>query len=132
MKEYGIISARKRAQNGKKACRWGGGMYKFPSKQMKLSDFGLPMGVTLSPDNRWVKKAELIPWEEIEIRYAALFKNRKGNVAKPLRLALGALIIQTERRLSDEETPLQIQETPCLQYFCGLPEYKDKLPSIRR
>lgn len=99
---------------------------------MKLSDFGLPMGVTLSPDNRWVKKAELIPWEEIEIRYAALFKNRKGNVAKPLRLALGALIIQTERRLSDEETPLQIQETPCLQYFCGLPEYKDKLPSIRR
>lgn len=103
-------------------------MYKFPSKQMKLSDFGLPMGVTLSPDNRWVKKAELIPWEEIEIRYAALFKNRKGNVAKPLRLALGALIIQTERRLSDEETPLQIQETPCLQYFCGLPEYKDKLP----
>ena len=86
------------------------------------------MGVTLSPDNRWVKKAELIPWEEIEIRYAALFKNRKGNVAKPLRLALGALIIQTERRLSDEETPLQIQETPCLQYFCGLPEYKDKLP----
>jgi len=103
-------------------------MYKFPSKQLKLSDFGLPMGVTLSPDNRWVKKAELIPWEEIEIRYAALFKNRKGNVAKPLRLALGALIIQTERRLSDEETPLQIQETPCLQYFCGLPEYKDKLP----
>ena len=103
-------------------------MYKFPSKQIKLSDFGLPMGVTLSSDNRWVKKAELIPWEEIELRYAALFKNRKGNVAKPLRLALGALIIQTERHLSDEETPLQIQETPCLQYFCGLPEYKDQLP----
>jgi hypothetical protein len=103
-------------------------MYKFPSKQIKFSDFGLPTGVTLSPDNRWVKKAELIPWEEIEIRYAALFKNRKGNVAKPLRLALGALIIQTERHLSDEETPLQIQETPCLQYFCGMPEYKDELP----
>lgn len=81
-------------------------MYKFPSKQIKFTDFGLPTGVTLSPDNRWVKKADLIPWEEIEIRYAALFKNRKGNVAKPLRLALGALIIQTERRLSDEETSL--------------------------
>jgi len=103
-------------------------MYKFPSKQIKFTDFGLPTGVTLSPDNRWVKKAELIPWDEIEIRYATLFKNRKGNVAKPLRLALGALIIQTERRLSDEETVLQIQETPCLQYFCGMPEYKDELP----
>ena len=41
---------------------------------------------------------------------------------------MGALIIQTERRISDEETPLQIQETPCLQYFCGMSEYKDELP----
>jgi len=103
-------------------------MYKFPSKQISFSDFGQPVGVKISSDNRWVKKAELIPWDEIEIRYAELFKNRKGNVAKPLRLALGALIIQTERRLSDEETPLQIRETPCLQYFCGMPEYKDELP----
>jgi hypothetical protein len=103
-------------------------MYKFPSKQIGLKDFGMPMGVTLSADNRWVKKAELIPWEEIEVRYAALFKNRKGNVAKPLRLALGALLVQTERKTSDEETAYQIQETPCLQYFCGLPEYKDELP----
>ena len=103
-------------------------MYKFPSKQISFSDFGQPVGMKISSDNRWVKKAELIPWDEIEIRYAGLFKNRKGNVAKPLRLALGALIIQTERRLSDEETPLQIRETPCLQYFCGMPEYKDELP----
>ena len=103
-------------------------MYKFPSKQINASDFGMPLGLKLDPNNRWVKKAETIPWEEIELRYAALFKNRKGNVAKPLRLALGSLILQTERGISDEETPLQIQETPCLQYFCGLPEYKDELP----
>lgn len=88
----------------------------------------MPLGMKLDSNNRWVKKAALIPWEEIEVRYAALFKNKKGNVAKPLRMALGALIIQTERHISDEETPLQIQETPCLQYFCGLPEYKDELP----
>lgn len=126
--KYGIISVRKKTKNDKKACRWGSGMYKFPSKQIGISDFGLPAGVTISPDNRWVKKAELIPWDEIEIRYAALFKNSKGNVAKPLRLALGALLIQTQYRYSDEEIPLQIQETPCLQYFCGMPEYKDELP----
>jgi len=88
----------------------------------------MPMGFTLNPDNRWVKEAEKIPWEEIEIRYAALFKNRKGNVAKPLRLALGALLIQTKYQYSDAEVPVQIQETPCLQYFCGMPEYKDELP----
>jgi len=103
-------------------------MYKFPSKQIGVSDFGMPLGMKLDPNNRWVKKAESIPWEEIEIRYAALFKNRKGNVAKPLRMALGALLIQTQYRFPDTEIPLQIQETPCLQYFCGLPAYKDELP----
>ena len=88
----------------------------------------MPLGMKLNPENRWVKKAALVPWEEIEVRYAALFKNRKGNVAKPLRMALGALLIQTQYRYSDEEVPLQIMETPCLQYFCGIPAYEEKLP----
>ena len=105
-----------------------GGMYKFPSKQISITDFGMPLGMKLNPDNRWVKKAALIPWDEIEHRYAALFKNRKGNVAKPLRLALGSLLIQTQYRYSDEEVPIQIMETPCLQYFCGMPTYEEKLP----
>ena len=79
--------------------------------------------------NRWVKKAQTILWLEIEKRYAALFTNRKGNVAKPLHLALGACIIQAEYGFSDEETALMIQENPYIQYFCGYPGYGDeKLP----
>lgn len=85
--------------------------------------------MNLKENNRWVKKAQTIPWPEIEKRYAALFTNRKGNVAKPLRLALGACIIQAEYGYSDEEIALQIQENPYLQYFCGYPGYDDeKLP----
>lgn len=85
--------------------------------------------MNLKENNRWVKKAQTIPWPEIEKRYAALFTNRKGNVAKPLRLALGACIIQAEYGYSDEETALQIQENPYLQYFCGYAGYDDeKLP----
>ena len=50
-------------------------------------------------------------------------------MAKPLRLALGVCIIQAEYGYSDEETALQIQENPYLQYFCGYPGYDDeKLP----
>jgi len=79
-------------------------------------------------ENRWVKKSELIPWDEIEKRYAALFTNKKGNVAKALRMALGALIIQTEYGYSDEETTLQIQEGAYLQFFCGYKEYDDIKP----
>ena len=71
-------------------------MYKFKSKQISFTDFNTPIGMKLNPDNRWVKKAEMIPWDEIEQRQAKLFTNRKGNVAKPLRLALGACIIQAE------------------------------------
>ena len=60
---------------------------------------------------------------------AALFSNRKGNVIKPLRLALGACIIQAEYGYSDEETAMQIQKNPYLQSFCGYPGYDDeKLP----
>jgi IS5 family transposase len=104
-------------------------MYRYDNGQLSLSDFKQPVGMHLKEDNRWVKKAQTIPWLEIEKRYAALFTNRKGNVAKPLRLALGACIIQAEYGYSDEETALQIQETPYLQYFCGYAGYDDsKLP----
>lgn len=104
-------------------------MYRYSNGQISLSDFKQPVGMNLKENNRWVKKAQTIPWIEIEKRYAALFTNRKGNVAKPLRLALGACIIQTEYGYSDDEITLQIQENPYLQYFCGYAGYDDsKLP----
>ena len=104
-------------------------MYRYSNGQISLMDFKQPVGMHLKESNRWVKKAQTIPWMEIEKRYAALFANHRGNVAKPLRLALGACIIQAEYGYSDEETALQIQENPYLQYFCGYPGYDDeKLP----
>lgn len=101
-------------------------MYRYSNGQISLSDFKQPVGMNLKESNRWVKKAQTIPWPDIERRYARLFTNRKGNVAKPLRLALGACIIQAEYGYSDEETALQIQENPYLQYFCGYPGYDDE------
>ena len=90
-------------------------MYRYSNGQISLADFKQPVGMNLKESNRWVRKAQTITWLEIEKRYAALFTNRKGNVAKPLRLALGACIIQAEYGYSDEETALQIQENPYLQ-----------------
>ena len=107
-------------------------MYRYSNGQISLSDFKQPVGMNLKENNRWVKKAQTIPWLEIEKRYAALFTNRKGNVAKPLRLALGACIIQSEYGYSDEEITLQIQENPYLQYFIGLPAYSGEAPFSAR
>ncbi len=66
-------------------------MYRYSNGQISLADFKQPVDMNLKESNRWVKKAQTIPWLEIEKRYAALFTNRKGNVAKPMRLALECL-----------------------------------------
>lgn len=103
-------------------------MYKFDNGQISIHEFGQPIGMKLHEENRWVKKAMTIPWTAIEKRYAALFTNQKGNVAKPLRLGLGACIIQREYGYSDVEITLQIQEGAYLQYFCGYKAYDDSKP----
>jgi transposase, IS5 family len=41
--------------------------------QLLFKDFFLPFGGQLSGDNRWIKLAELIPWDELENDYAAQF-----------------------------------------------------------
>jgi hypothetical protein len=105
-------------------------MYKLKkNNQISFEDFDMPNGVELNPENRWVKKSETIPWVDIEIRYAELFKSNCGNVAKPLRLALGSLLIQSEySSFSDEEVVLQIQENPYMQFFCGFSGYTNEKP----
>ena len=103
-------------------------MYKKPNDQLTLDDFKLPFEGKLKADNRWVKMAAIIPWDEIEQKYAKLFPNDVGNVAKPARLALGALIIKEKCGYSDEETVYQIEENPYLQYFLGFKEYIQEQP----
>lgn len=82
----------------------------------------------MNPRNRWVKLADLIPWDEFEMKYAEQFPSNTGNVAKPLRMALGALIIQTKFQYSDRELVEQITENPYLQYFISLPGYQEEAP----
>ena len=72
--------------------------------------------------------ADMIPWDMFEKKYKHLFKSKTGNVAKPLRMALGALIIQTRFQYSDRELVQQITENPYLQYFIGLPGYQETPP----
>lgn len=96
--------------------------------QLSFDNFNQPIGLSMNPENRWIKKAELIPWTALEGAYASLFESNKGNVAKPFRTAFGALLIQQEYGYSDEEAVLQIQENPYLQFFIGLPGYQDEKP----
>lgn len=93
-------------------------MFRKVENQYYLEEFILPFEGKLRADNRWVKLAKIIPWVNIEERYANLFPNNRGQMAKPVRMALGALIIKEKLGLSDRETVEQITENPYLQYVC--------------
>ncbi len=93
-----------------------------------IGAFNQPLGMHMNPENRWVRLAEQIPWDVFESKYAELFPNDTGNVAKPLRTALGSLIIQKKLCFSDRELVEQITENPYLQYFIGLPGYQEEPP----
>ena len=71
-------------------------MYKLKDiRQQEFENFYLPFEGSLNPKNRWVKLAEIIPWEEFEQKYAEkLAGTGMGSPAKSFRIALGALIIK--------------------------------------
>ena len=105
-------------------------MYRDRTSQIRIpDDFFLPFGGKLNKENRWVKLEALIPWWELEERYARNFRrSNKGEPALSIRVALGSLIIQAKQNLTDRETVNQIMENPYLQYFIGYERYEDRKP----
>lgn len=104
-------------------------MYKVKNNpQLSILDFDQPLGLHMNPENRWIKLAKIVPWDRYEAEYARYFKSHTGNVAKPFRMVLGALIIQKKYGYSDRELVEVITENPYLQYFIGLPGYQETPP----
>lgn len=52
-------------------------MYKSGDKlQSSFLDFDQPMGLHMNPNNRWIKMADTIPWDEYEKNTGAFSKAR--------------------------------------------------------
>lgn len=50
-------------------------MYKSqPTTQLTFEDFNQPLGLTMNPNNRWIDKANHIPWGQLEKDYAKFFQ----------------------------------------------------------
>jgi transposase, IS5 family len=105
-------------------------MVRKPNGQVTIFESPVAFtGARLDPENRWVKIAGLVPWDIVEAKYNAGFENQEvGNVAKPGRMALGAMIIKEKYQESDEEIVAMIQENPYFQYFIGMTECTNKAP----
>ena len=121
---------RKTIDNHKKSCTLlDDAMYRSNYRQRGFEDFDLPFSGGLRSDNRWVKLAKFIPWNEFEpIYFKSLSGSQMGSPALVVRVALGSLIIKERLGTSDEETVEQIRENPYLQYFLGFKAYKDEKP----
>jgi len=101
--------------------------HKTTPDQLQFIDFYLPFGGKMDKNNRWVKLAEIIPWETVEKHYQEqLADTGMGAPAKSGRIAFGALVIKEKLGCTDEETVEQIRENHYLQYFLGLHEYREE------
>jgi len=90
--------------------------------QLDVYDFVLPFSGHLDPTNQWVQLAQRIPWAEFAAQYAQCFSATHGRPALAPRLAIGAVIIQQMKGLTDAATGQEIREKPYLQYFLGYPD----------
>ena len=103
-------------------------MYKYTEQQITFPyEFVMPFEGELNPKNKWCQLAAIIPWAEAERKYAKNFK-KKGQAAYSVRMALGALIIQNRKSLSDRDTVEEITENPYMQFFIGLPAFVKEAP----
>lgn len=82
------------------------------------------MANQLSENNRWVKLAALIPWDELAGIYRRSFHSRLGAPSVDARVVIGALIIKHKLKLDDRGTIELIQENPYMQYFLGFMEFR--------
>jgi IS5 family transposase len=84
-----------------------------------------PFGGKLDENNRWLRIAELIPWEELEEEYAKHFSD-VGRPAKDAQLVIGLLLLKHMTGLSDEGIVQDVLENPYMQAFCGFEKFVTK------
>ena len=104
-------------------------MYKATSSlQMTFNDFNQSCGMELDMSNEWCRLAHAFNWSAAEELYAKNFPSRKGHPAFPVRMALGALVIQRRMKLSDRALVKAVAENPYYQYFLGLQSFSSRCP----
>jgi len=81
-------------------------MYKEKEQVPEFEDFYVPFGGHLREDNRWVRLAAIIPWEEIEAEYKKCFSKRIGRTAKTAQLvANGAFKLRAPFKIKVDIKP---------------------------
>jgi len=108
-------------------------MYKttdYENEQLSFINFNTTCGMQLDQTNEWLKTAARLPWHAWEALYAVMFPAKIGNVAKPCRMVLGSLILQSRMGYTDRELVSQIAQNPYYQFFVGLEAFQHDAPFV--
>jgi len=81
-----------------------------------------PFGGKLDENNRWLRIADLIPWNELEEEYRGYFSDI-GRPALDAHLVIGLFLLKHMTGLSDREVVLALIENPYWQIFCGFEHF---------
>lgn len=104
-----------------------------PQNQLSLAGFEHPFERELDPNNRWVKLADVLPWDRMADIYIQSLCTDNGRptidpdplgTGQVVRLAIGALIIKHKLGLSDREVVATIEENIYIQYFVGFSSFR--------
>ena len=97
------------------------------NRQLPLFKELMPYGGKIDENNRWIKMADLVPWDVMAVIYAQYFDSKKLGLVKKNRLILGLLIGQVLLNMSDREIVAYFHENPYFQYFCGYDHFVPKM-----
>ncbi len=87
-----------------------------PSNQLTLEGFSQPFENELSLENRWVKLAEVVPWDELAIVYANSLDPVRGRESLDIRIVIAAIIIKHKLQLDDRGTVQMISENQITEF----------------
>ena len=84
--------------------------------QLTLAGFESPFERELNPNNRWVKLAHALPWDDLISIYRRYFPQKEmGRPDLNPRIVLGAVIIKHMCDLDDREAVDQISENSLVE-----------------
>ena len=99
-----------------------------PQSQLSLELFKHPFEQSLDKENRWVKLAAIIPWDELADVYGRKLDSGSGRKSIDIRMVIAALIVKYKLKLDDRGTVQIISENLYIQYFCGMKEFSTRRP----
>ena len=97
----------------------------------QLDLFRARLDQILDMNNKWIRLAHAIDWEDVRNRFGLPVSSKGGHPALDARLMIGLLIIKYVDNLSDETLCDRWLENPYYQYFCGMEFFQHRLPFDR-